>query len=50
MYTFLAELNDIKINLGELRKHLAELQKDGFEEIGLEDLLKYLHAMRKDKE
>ena len=38
------DLNSIKVNLSELRKNLAQLQKDGYEEVGLEDLLKYIHA------
>lgn len=38
------DLNAIKINLADLRRDIAQLQKDGYEEIGLEDLLRYIHA------
>lgn len=37
-------LNKIRINLGELRKDIAALQADGYDEVGLEDLLVYIKA------
>jgi hypothetical protein len=37
------DLNKIRINLGELRRHLSDLNKD-FDEIGLHDLLIFINV------
>jgi hypothetical protein len=39
-------LNQIKVNLNDLRAAIVALQKDGFSEIGLADLLLYIKSMR----
>jgi hypothetical protein len=43
-------LNTIKVNIPELRLHIIELMKDGFEEIPLGDLLYIIWSMRNQNE
>lgn len=42
-------LNLTKIDLNELRAMIVALQKDGFSEIGLGDLLWHLKSAQKEK-
>ena len=41
-----AHLNKTLVNLNDLRAAIAALQKDGFSEIGLADLLLYIKSMQ----
>jgi hypothetical protein len=41
-----AILNLVKVNLNDLRAAIVALQKDGFSEMGLADLLLYIKSMQ----